>query len=343
MYRYVSMKGIVLLFLSLVIFSCNKDETTIPSDNTFKFETPSYIPKPIYEFTNNPLTQNGFELGKLLFYDPILSSDSSISCASCHFQSHAFADQNLAFSKGVNNLIGKRNSPALFNLSWNSSFMWDGGINHIETMPLAPITNHLEMNENMMHVIEKLNRNKTYREKFKTTFKIDSINDQKLFYALAQFIGNLQSFSSKYDKVRQVKTLYSSEENNGYMLFKKHCQQCHTEPLFSNFEFANNGIDSIYADKGRYLITLDPNDEGKFKIPSLRNIALTFPYMHDGRFSTLEKVIEHYSENILQVPNLDTRLRKKIQLNAKEKQELQAFLNTLTDFEFIQNKIYNKP
>ena len=127
------------------------------------------------------------------------------------------------------------------------------------------------------------------------------------------------------------------------MLFKKHCQQCHTEPLFSNFEFANNGIDSIYADKGRYLITLDPNDEGKFKIPSLRNIALTFPYMHDGRFSTLEKVIEHYSENILQVPNLDTRLRKKIQLNAKEKQELQAFLNTLTDFEFIQNKIYNKP
>jgi cytochrome c peroxidase len=329
--------------LSLVILSCNTKDNIPKPTNLFSFETPSYIPKPFYQFTNNPLTKNGFELGKLLFYDPILSSDSSISCASCHFQSHAFADHNLAFSKGVNNLIGKRNSPALFNLAWNTSFMWDGGINHIETMPLAPITNHLEMNESINHVLEKLNRNNVYKKRFKLAFNIDSINDQKMFYALAQFIGNLQSFNSKYDKVRQRKSIFYEDENSGYILFKNHCQSCHTEPLFTNFEYANNGIDSIYVDQGRFLITQNPSDIGKFKIPSLRNIALTFPYMHDGRFSTLEKVIEHYTENISPVSNVDIRLKNTIKLNAKEKQELLAFLNTLTDFEFIQNKIYTKP
>jgi cytochrome c peroxidase len=164
-----------------------------------------------------------------------------------------------------------------------------------------------------------------------------------MFYALAQFIGNLQSFNSKYDKVRQRKSIFYEDENSGYILFKNHCQSCHTEPLFTNFEYANNGIDSIYVDQGRFLITQNPSDIGKFKIPSLRNIALTFPYMHDGRFSTLEKVIEHYTENISPVSNVDIRLKNTIKLNAKEKQELLAFLNTLTDFEFIQNKIYTKP
>lgn len=334
---------IYALALSFVALSCEKTDVKKSEENSYTFSVPDYIPKPIYNFENNPFSNNGFDLGKLLFYDPILSSDSSVSCANCHNQAHAFADHNLSLSIGVNNRIGLRNTPPIFNLAWHPSFMWDGGINHIEIMPLAPITNHLEMNEKMANVIKKLNRNHHYKKLFKTAFSVDSINDQKLFYALAQFMGKIQSFGSKYDKVKQGNAQFTNEENIGYSLFKTHCNSCHTEPLFSAFEYANNGIDTLFKDKGRYLISLNHSDEGLFKIPSLRNVALTYPYMHDGRFRTLNDVLNHYSENIKKSKTLDQRLSKPLKLKQDEIQNIILFLNTLTDYEFTNNKLYSEP
>lgn len=340
---YSKKEPIYLLALSFILFSCEKVKVKKNEDNPYTFNVPDYIPKSIYNFENNPFNNNGFNLGKLLFYDPILSSDSSVSCANCHNQAHAFADHNLAFSVGVNNKIGLRNSPPIFNLAWHPNFMWDGGVNHIEIMPLAPITNHLEMNETMANVINKLNRNTNYRKLFKTAFSVDSIDDQKLFFAITQFMGKIHSFGSKYDKVKQGKEQFTNEENKGYVLFKTHCNSCHSEPLFSEFEYANNGIDSVFKDKGRYLITLNHSDEGLFKTPSLRNVALTYPYMHDGRFRTLQEVLNHYSNNIKKSKTLDRRLSAPLKLKQDEIQQLILFLNTLSDYEFINNKLYSEP
>lgn len=343
MINHFHMKGLILLILSLVMLSCKKSDNKIISTNSFEFDVPDYIPKPNYLFDKNKLSKEGFELGRLLFYDPILSSDSTISCASCHNQAHAFADHNIALSSGVNNKIGVRNSPSIFNLSWQKSFMWDGGINHIEIIPLAPITNHLEMNETMQNVLIKLNKNKIYKEKFKSVFNADIIDDQKLFFALTQFMGNIHSFNAKYDKVKQGKDEFTSDENKGYLLFKTHCNSCHTEPLFSQFDYANNGLDSSFKDKGRYLITLNQNDIGLFKIPSLRNVSITYPYMHDGRFRTLNDVITHYSEKIKTSPTIDQRLSKPLKFNQNEIQQIISFLNTLNDYELSNNKLYSEP
>jgi cytochrome c peroxidase len=337
------MKGLVFITLSLVLLSCKREEDKPIAKSLFEFEVPGYIPEPIYKFENNPLSKEAFDLGRLLFYDPILSSDSSVSCAKCHDQVHAFADHSVAFSSGVNNQKGLRNAPPLFNLAWHPGFMWDGGINHIEITPLAPITNHLEMNETIANVIKKLNGIAHYKQKFKTVYKIDSISDQKLFFALAQFIGNIKSFNSKFDKMKQGKAEFNEDENKGYVLFKAYCNSCHTEPMFSSFEYANNGLDSSFKDKGRGLITLNHSDEGRFKIPSLRNVALTYPYMHDGRFRNLNDVLQHYSENLVQSKSVDPSLSKPLKLTDIEIQQLISFLNTLSDYEFTNNKLYSEP
>ncbi len=343
--KFINLKKelIFISTLSILTLSCERIDEPKKEENPYSFTVPDYIGKPVYNFENNPFSNKGYELGRLLFYDPILSSDSSVSCANCHNQAHAFADHHVALSTGVNNKIGTRNSPPIFNLAWHPHFMWDGGINHLEIMPLAPITNHLEMNETMGNVIKKLNKNSTYKTLFKNAFFVDSINDQKLFYALTQFIGKIQSFGSKYDKVKQGKEQFTPDENKGYALFKTHCNSCHTEPLFSSFEFVNNGIDSIFKDKGRYLITLNHSDEGLFKIPSLRNVALTYPYMHDGRFRTLNEVMNHYSENIKKSKTLDHRISQPLKLKQDEIQNIVLFLNTLTDYEFTNNKLYSEP
>jgi cytochrome c peroxidase len=325
----------------LFIISCQPEPIdTVPD---FGFFSPPHFPAPVYTNPQNPITKEGFELGRQLFFDPILSRDSSISCGSCHAQAHAFADHNTALSTGIDGRTGSRNTPALSNLAWYPSFMHDGGINHLEVMPLAPITEKNEMDEELSRVIAKLNANSTYKTSFEKVFGQDAINSQQLFYALAQFQSMLVSANSKYDRYLLGDEKFSEQEERGLVLFRTNCATCHTEPLTTDFSFVNKGLEMHAVDAGRARITLNPADSGKFRVPSLRNVALTHPYMHDGRFYTLEKVLDHYSAGILQNGRLDARLSGNIALTESEKQDIITFLHTLTDYTLLANPLFGEP
>ncbi|MBK8621280.1 MAG: cytochrome-c peroxidase [Saprospiraceae bacterium] len=340
MKTYGIIKKTLLFFGLTVFFSCQEDRDTL------QMRYPGYFPEPEYTFGNNVLTSEGFVLGKKLFYDPILSKDSTVSCASCHAQEHAFADHGTALSVGIGGKMGSRNSPAIVNAAWQTSFMWDGGINHIEIMSFAPITNEVEMAEDMNHIIQKLSRNEKYKSSFQAVFGKPIIESQQVFYALTQYMAMLISDDSKYDRVKQGKSAYNEEESVGYSLFIQKCVTCHPEPLFTDYSFRNTGIGSKSNDTGRYKITLDDRDVHKFKVPSLRNVALTYPYMHDGSIRNLRSVLDHYSEGIRESDQLDPSLYKNgkpgIFLTEDEKDKLISFLNTLTDFTFTTNPLFAK-
>ncbi len=308
------------------------------SIKVFELKYPSYFPKPVYDLKTNPLTQEKIDLGKALFYDPILSKDNTISCASCHNSYQAFAHTDHQLSHGINDLIGTRNAPALFNLAWHTIFMWDGAVNHLDVQALAPIAHPKEMNENLGNVVKKLQASKLYPKLFLKAFKDSVITGEHVLKALSQFQLTLISATSKYDRVKQSKAKFTAQEENGYKLFLENCNSCHTEPLFSNYKFANNGlsIDSTLKDYGRYTITKQSADSLKFKIPSLRNLSYTNPYMHDGRFNKLNQVLNHYV-SIKDSKVLSPELKKPIQLNSNQKTDLIAFLLTLNDSTFVFN------
>ncbi|HQU99779.1 MAG TPA: cytochrome c peroxidase [Bacteroidia bacterium] len=330
-----SLYVLCLTFITLCFAAC-KDNENESIDVTFK--VPAGWPAPVYNNPANPITEAGFKLGRKLFYDPQLSRDNTVSCGSCHQQFAAFANLDHKVSHGIDNLLGTRNAPPMFNLAWHPTFMWDGGVNHIEVMPLAPIGNPVEMDEQIDNVIAKLRADNEYRFMFKEAFGTDSINSQKMLLAFAQFMSLMVSANSKYDKVMDGQAIFSSEEASGYSFFKKHCNGCHTEPLMTNFTYRNNGLDNTFADLGRGLITQQPNDMGLFKVPSLRNIALSKPYMHDGRFQTLEACIEHYNSGIKSSATVDSLVASGIAISTQEKTALISFLNTLTDSTFITDK-----
>lgn len=319
----------------MTLLSCRKDEQT----EIFEFRKPELFPEPVYGFENNPLSYDKFILGRTLFHDPILSSDSTISCASCHSQTHFFSDHNVAFSLGVNDSLGKRNSPAIANAAWFPYFMWDGGVNHIEVFSTAPIMNPLEMNETFTNIVNKLNNSSNYQDLFQKAFDDKVVTDQKILFALAQYMAMIISDNSKYDQYMRGELALSQQEMDGLNLFREKCASCHKEPLFTDFSFRDNGLDLIYSDLGRATITQQASDEGKFKVPSLRNVEMTYPYMHDGRFFTLEMVLNHYSENLVNSPNLDPSLSGGIPLSDTEKSAIIAFLKTLTDYSLIENEL----
>ena len=315
-----------------------------------KMTTPVYIdiPKnwkrPNYDFSKNPLTQEGFELGRALFYDPILSRDSTISCASCHLQATGFAHVDHELSHGIDGKIGKRNAMALVNLAWSKSFMWDGGVNHLDMQPLNPIESHDEMDETLENVVQKLQKSTKYKALFLAAFGGSKITGQLTLKALSQFELLLVSSNSKYDKVMRNELQFTEKEQNGYALFKQNCASCHTEPLFTNGTFENNGLslDSTLNDYGRLKITNNENDYLKFKVPTLRNVQFTFPYMHDGRFKTLNDVVNHYN-NIQKTKNLARQLIQPINLSDNERVDLILFIKTLTDKEFLFDPRFNYP
>ncbi len=306
------------------------------------FEVPKGFPKPVYDFKNNPLTEEGFQLGRKLFYDPILSRDSSISCASCHLQQTGFTHVDHDLSHGIDGKIGNRNSLALQNLAWNKTFMWDGGINHLDVQAIAPITSKVEMDEILENVVTKLNNNKEYQELFQKAFGTKKITGQLTLKAISQFVVSLTTSNSKYDKVIRKEEKFTEMEKKGYKLFKQNCASCHKEPLFSSNDFKNNGlpIDTTLNDFGRMKITQNPKDSLLFKIPTLRNIEFTFPYMHDGRFKTLNEVIKHYNSGIQKSKTLSNELHKPMNLSDNQRVELLSFLKTLTDKEFLFNPKY---
>ena len=335
------------MFVVWLMHSCNKKAPAVPEGN-IRFEQPSNFPAAVYQFQGNPLSNNGFNLGKKLFYDARLSADQSVSCGSCHQQFAAFAQLDHPVSHGVNNCLGKRNAPVLFNLAWQREFFWDGGAKNLEIVPINAITDACEMGTSLEKVLDYLNRTAPYPQLFKTAFGVEKIGSQEFLKALAQFMVAMVSGNSKYDQVMRnpKQNSFSSAELLGYEIFKQNCGSCHSEPLFTNLTYVNNGLDQRAADEGRETITGLSVDRGKFRVPTLRNIELSSPYMHDGRFNTLEKVLEHYHSGVKWAENLDPLLIKDgkpgIPLSASEKQQLISFLKTLTDHEFIQNKVFSE-
>lgn len=336
---------IVVVCMAAFIIACKKDNPLKDRIEAFLgFQKPANFPDPVYNFANNKITREGFELGRALFYEPRLSRNNTISCGSCHIQSSAFTQHGHDVSHGIDDRLGTRNSPPIMNLAWNKAFMWGGGIYDLDLQPIAPITNHEEMDENVANVINKLGQLSKYQKLFKAAFGDEQITTARFMKAMSQFMLMCISSNSKYDKVMRKEggAVFTADEQEGYNLFKQKCASCHTEPLFTDGSFRNNGLGiSPINDQGLYTATLKDTDKYRFKVPSLRNLLYTAPYMHDGRFLSLSGVLEHYNSEVQDTPNLDPLLirgnQRGIALNENEKAKLTAFLSTLNDEEFIKN------
>ena len=329
------------------IYACRKGiMETIPFAG---FQKPSNFPDPAYHFNTNTVTKSGFELGRKLFYETMLSANNTISCGSCHIQTSAFTHHGHTVSHGIFDRLGNRNSPPIVNLAWNTSFMWDGGIADLDLQPVAPITNHLEMDETMENVLSKLRNSAQYPALFKKAYGTDEINTTTFLRALSQFMVMCVSSNSRYDSVmrNEGNKKFTAGELEGQALVKQKCGSCHNEPLFTDNSFRNNGLSiSMENDEGRYLITQNEGDKYRFRVPSLRNLAYTAPYMHDGRLLTLEAVLDHYSSQVQSTPNLDPLFTQSgtpgISMTAEEKAKIILFLNTLNDKSFLFDKRFSE-
>ncbi len=329
------------LFIYLIILSF----FGFVAQTKFDLQIPKGWPKPVYNFKRNPLSEDVVLLGRALFYDPILSKNNTISCASCHSQYNAFTHADHALSHGIYDSIGTRNSPTLMNLAWHKSFMWDGAINHLDMQALAPITHPKEMGERLDSLLVKLNRSKLYKSLVAKAYGDSIVKSEFVLKSISQFLLTLVSANSKYDSVMRHEANFTPQEKKGYVLFKNHCNGCHTEPLFTNLEFENNGlcVDDNLRDFGRLMITQNISDSFKFKVPTLRNIEFSFPYMHDGRFKTISAVLLHYTSPKCKTSSLSNLLKDPIKLNKEERVDLSAFLLCLTDKEFLFNENYSYP
>jgi len=312
---------------------------------TTYFKVPVGWPQPVYDFSKNPLSPDKIALGRALFFEPMLSKNNIVSCESCHSPFSSFTHIDHALSHGVFDSIGTRNSPALVNLAWESSFMWDGAINHLDMQPLAPISHPAEMGSTINEVVSKLNASPKYRKLFYAAYGDSLVTGEHFLKAVSQFMLTLVSANSKYDKVMRKELTFTPQESNGYALFQKNCSSCHAEPLFTNGQFENNGlpVDTNLYDTGRMKITGNSSDAMKFKVPTLRNIEFTYPYMHDGRFKKLSEVLNHYTTGIHDSPTLSPQLKKGLSLTSDEKVDLISFLLTLSDAEFVFNPNHQYP
>lgn len=304
---------------------------------------PSHIPPALYSLDGDVNKLEWERWGRLLFYDKGLSRDSSISCGSCHAQVHGFADHGTSLSTGIDGKKGTRNSPAIFNVAWNTSFMWDGGINHIEVMPIAPLTNHVEMDLSMSDVVSRVNANANYQDYLFLAKNGESFEASEILKALAAFMSRIVSFESKYDAVMTGGDEFTSIENQGYILFRKYCNSCHMEPLFQSAEFRSNRERFEVADPGRFLITGDSQDYGKFKVPSLRNLSFTYPYMHHGGERSLNEVMSNYLKLGEVIFSDDTDLQGLYAMTPSESEKIIEFLKTLDDYHVLSNPNYAEP
>jgi len=335
-----------IFFISVVFFGLTGVNTYFDiSQQDVELKIPKGFPKPVYKFKNNKLSPDVFVLGRRLFYDPLLSKDSTTSCASCHQRIAAFAHIDHPLSHGINGLIGKRNVPALQNLIWNDAFMWDGGVNHLEVQPLSPITNPIEMNESIAHIIVKLKQDPSYVADFRKAFGDTAISSERILKSLAQFTGLMISANSRYDKYMSGDDTFSVSEKRGLELFREKCASCHEEPLFTDNTYRNNGInpDTSLKDKGRGAITGAAFDNYKFKVPSLRNVEMTYPYMHDGRFRNLQQVMDHYGRPEKYAANAAKEMYEIGKLSDQDKKDIIAFLRTLSDKSFIYDRRFVDP
>ena len=310
---------------------------------------------------NNPTTKEGVYLGRLLFYEKKMSAGNKISCENCHLQKLAFTDGK-ALSTGADNSLTARSSMSLANLLWVRNFFWDGRSPSLEAQAIFPMTNQHEMGQTLAETVLKLRKTSLYPPLFKAAFGRDIITEDQILKALSQFERTLISADSRYDKYLSGNYKPTPEEQRGMALFQNppipernmrgaNCEHCHGGPKTFKELFHNNGLDSAASDIGREQFTGQASDKGRFRVPTLRNILLTAPYMHDGRFSTIEQVLDHYSEHIRQSPTLSSFLTdvsnqkggKTLLLKHDEKKEIVAFLSMLTDSVFITNPEFSNP
>lgn len=359
---------VLLLSLAGAIMACSftSSQPFLPVDTlarpqSLQLAFPAYFGHHYSIPENNPQTIEGFELGRMLFYEKALSINNTISCASCHQQQHAFSD-TVAFSTGVDGIKQTRNTMALINLLWLRHFFWDGRVTGLENQVDTPMINQHEMGQSFQKSIQKLKEKKFYGKKFKAAFGDEKITKDRIEKALAQFERGLISCNAKYDKYLQGKCTPTQSELRGIQLFygnpttvaytrRPNCSHCHGGPKTYEELYMNNGLDSTFKDLGRADITNANDDRGRFRVVTLRNIALTPPYMHDGRFKTLEAVLDHYSDHILSSQTLSPFLNtvtvvsgpQHSSFTRQEKADLLAFLKMLTDSSFITNPQFSDP
>jgi len=309
---------------------------------------PGFPPMPVPG--DNPTTVEGIELGRHLFFDPILSGDSTMSCASCHQPEFAFADPR-PLSLGIRGLPGTRNAPSLANVGWNLAHFWEGRAPTLEAQAVEPVPNHVEMDLPWDTAIARVRRSPRYPPLFAAAFGSQAIDRDRVVKAIAQFERTLVAADSRYDRFLRDRQRYplTASELRGFVSFfteKADCFHCHLEVTTTDFIFQNNGLDAVFADPGRFAVTGDTMHVGQFKTPTLRNVALTAPYMHDGRFATLEEVIDHYHHGAVASPSINPFIRTgndSLLMNAADKADLLAFLHAMTDTSFVNNPALRSP
>ena len=330
----------VVLFVatgSFLLDSCRK--TPVSETTPIPFVTPPGFPQPAYNFTANPLTEEGFQLGKRLFFDGHLSADGHVSCGSCHQPLAAFTTFEHDRSHGVNNTHTLRNAPGIFNMAWYSEFNQDGSAPNLETVYRNHITSPTEMGTTVNAVLEKIRMDTAYRRLFRAAFGSEMVTEERLFKALNQYVLSLVSANAKYDKVKRGEAAFDAQENAGYLVFKANCATCHAEPLFTDFSYRNTGLEADPAlnDFGRMHVTGNRADSLKFRVPSLRNADFTSYYAHDGRMSVFRMMLQHYRFNVNGSPTLDPLLTSGLPLTNAEEDQVVAFLRTLNDTTFLNN------
>ena len=340
------MKQLFLLVVASVLVSCSNTDGPYV-DVPLTIEVPDNFPPLAYDVQNNPITQKGFELGRKLFYDGRLSSDGTVSCAFCHEQRNAFTHHGHTVSHGVNGMSGTRNSPSIQNMAFQTTFMFDGATDHLHLQPIIPITSEVEMNGNFSQIVAMMNGDAQYRKLFGLAFPGKPIDTEHMLKAMGQFMAMVISSNSRFDKFRRNEAggTLTTEEQEGYAIFNQKCSSCHATDLFTDNSFRNNGlaVNPIVNDVGRYRVSLIEADKYKFKVPSLRNIEKTKPYMHDGRFLTLESVLDHYSSGVVNSETLDPSLANGgIPLTDPEKIKIIAFLKTLTDNQYLTDPRFSE-
>lgn len=348
----------VLILFVILVYACKKDASTEvigPVAHAFKLLVPANFPM-ADEHPDNPLTLEGIELGRELFYDVRLSGNNRISCASCHRQNLAFTDGVALSNTGVSGKQLHRHAPALFNLAWSKSgLFWDGGAKNLESQAFGPLTSADEMHQDLQELERELKQVPAYIKQFNLAFK-QEISSANVVKALAQFQRTLISGESKYDHYKRGESSISltTIELEGLKLVENKCKGCHSGELFTDDIFHNNGLDYSFSDEhegifqGRFRVSFNPEDMGSFKTPSLRNVMLTGPYMHDGRFDSIDRVLDHYQTGIKHSPTVDLLLHQNqgkpgIPLSGQERVAIKAFLTTLTDYKLLINKKISNP
>ncbi len=362
------MRRIFLIFFLLVLISSCKDDevlvcpedpviSSIPIGEDYDLNLPSHFANPTTIPADNPMKQESVNLGRFLFWEKKLSGDNTMSCGTCHAPENAFGTNNIV-DIGIDGIAGTRNTMPLVNMVFQSTITWDGGVETLEDQAFEPVKNPIEMHEEWVNAVQKIADDPNYDALFTAAYGTADVDSIRITKSIAQFIRSMVSQDSKYDKWKKGEILFlSSIEFEGLDLFGTEgglggdgadCFHCH-EPFAHQFRkegFSNNGIDSVFTDLGRGGITGLPSDYGKFKIPTLRNIEYSAPYMHDGRFETLDEVIEHYNNGGLPSPTIDPFMEAfgvGLTLSTQEKAAVKAFLLSLSDPEFINNPNFSDP